>query len=322
MRIAVVGAGAMGSITAYLLSAGDTEVVIFEKRPERVEEINRNGIRLRGDLSGQAFIDSRLRPEEDRPFDLIILSVNAAFGPVALRPLSPFVHRNTLYLSLQEGSAVEELAGIVGDERAAGGISSVSAVELPTGEVEVEELRSIHFAGYLPTTTARLEPLLVAIGAIHEGKVELTENFDTHVWSRLQSAGPVSGLCAILDAVPEEIRGLDEVDSICMQAAEECRQVAAGLGEDLRATSPWDDAVWRWIKPPMLRDLEAGRKTEIGVLGAHVVKWAGAQGRAVPITGALVSLMKEMESGKVRPGEGAFKELRRRMEEERGMRLL
>jgi len=322
MRVAVIGAGAMGSLVSYLLHAGGMEVVLYESREKREAEIRANGVRLRGAVAGRESLGVRSPGESASPFDFIILAVAAGAGGDALRPLSPFVHRDTLYLSLQEGSAVEELAQLVGDSRVGGAVALASAMETSTGEVEVEEFRSLVMGGFIPEGSPGFSPLVEAVNAVCPGKALLTTGLDKEIWRRLEAAAAVSGLCAVLGAVPEEIKGRDEVDALCREAAEECRRAAASTGpETFPPGSPWEDAVWRCLKPPMLRDLEAARGTEVEYLSGYIVGRSRARGRSAPVHSAMCSLVKEMESGRRRPGEGSLKELQRRVREERGMAL-
>lgn len=50
MRVAVLGAGAMGAIFGAALSRAGAEVMFFDKRAEVVEAIDRDGLRLSGVL--------------------------------------------------------------------------------------------------------------------------------------------------------------------------------------------------------------------------------------------------------------------------------
>jgi 2-dehydropantoate 2-reductase len=317
MRIAVIGAGAMGSIISYLLSENN-EVILFENRPERLEEISTNGVRLKGDLRGEAFIPIQSPGPPAEPFDLVVLAVSAVASLEALRPVSPFVHRETIYLSFQEGSALDELVEIVGEERAVACLPIVSAIELNGGEVEVEKLHSIIIGGYNRDATGHLQPFADALAASGI-PFEMERDMELAIWDRVRSAAPVSALCGILGGVPEEIRGLEEVDAICREAASEWI-IEVERPEDVLPLPAWEEAVWRWATPPLLRDIEAGRKTEIEFLGGRLLKTT-ARDRSMPVNRSLVSLIKEVQSGSLTPGEGAWNELRRRVAEEKGMGL-
>jgi len=261
--------------------------------------------------------------ETAAPYDAIILAVNARETGDALRPVSPFVHRDTIYLSMQEGSAVSALASLVGEEKTFAVLGWVSAFETSAGEVEVEDIRSLVMGSLVPGREALIAHLVEAMEAAYPGKARATADLEGEIWKRLESAAAVSGLCTVAGAVPQEAREIEDLAVICDEAAEECRQAASSAGrEPSAAGSPWEDAVWRRVKPPMLSDIEAGRKTEVACLSGRIVEQARAAGIAVPVHSAISTLVKEIQSGQHRPGEAALKELRRRIAEEKGMSLL
>jgi len=323
MRVAVIGAGAMGSLASLLFCKAGMEVFVFERREERLAGIKKNGIRVHGTLSGEASPEVGKAGEATAPFDVMILAVSAWESGNALRPLSPFVHRDTIYLSMQDGSAVSVLAGLVGEERAFSALGWVSAFETSSGEVEVEDMRSLVLGSFVPGREAQIAHLVEAVEAVYPGRARLTADLEGEIWKRLGCAAAVSGLCAVAGAVPQEARDIQDLDAFCDEAAEECRQAASSAGRELPpAASPWEDALWRDVKPPMLSDLEAGRKTEVAYLSGRIVEQARAAGIAVPVNSAVLTLVKEIQSGLHRPGEAALSELRRRIVEEKGMPLL
>lgn len=323
MRVAVIGAGAMGSLASLLLHTSGVEVVVYEQREERVIWLRENGTRVRGAVNGEVLPQIGLPGEVTAPYDVIVLAVGAGEGGEALRLLSPCVHRDTVYLSLQEGSAVSELAGMVGDERAYGAMAWVSAVETPGGEVEVEEFRSLVLGGFPPGGEARIAGLAEALRAASPGGFQITSDLKREVWKRLTAVAAVSGLCAVSGSVPEEARRSEEIDRLCGEASRECNRVAAAIGVKVAvSSSPWEEAVWSRIKPPLLRDVESAKRTEVAYLSGSIVAQARLTGVRVPVHSAISSLVRELESGMRRPGEASVKELVRRITEEKGMSLL
>ncbi len=323
MRVAVIGAGAMGSLVSLPLCNAGMEVVVYERREERATAIKSEGIRVRGAARGEAFPAMGRAGEPVAPYDVVVLAVNAAATGDALRPLSPFVHRDTVYLSLQEGDAVSGLAGLVGGERAFAVSAWVSASLDLGGEVEVEGLGPLVFGAFLPGREEAIGPLVEAAEAAFPGAVRLTSDLGGAIWKRLEAAAGVSALCAIAGAAPREARMMEVMDRLCGEAAAECRLTAASGSHGPAASgSAWDDAVWNRIKPPMLADIEAGGMTEIGYMSGSIVRHARAAGIAAPVHGAMLTVVREMESGRHRPGAAACRELERRIGEEKGMSLL
>jgi 2-dehydropantoate 2-reductase len=322
MRVAVIGAGAMGSLVSILLHESGADVVVYEKREERVAWLRENGVRSRGAVDGGFMPEIGIPGEAAAPYDLLVLAVGARDSGEALRPLSPYVHRDTIYLSLQEGSAVGELAGMVGGDRAFAAMAWVSATESPDGEVEVEGYRSLVLGCELPGNEARISGLAEALQASSPGAVSVTADLDKEIWRRLAAAAAVSAMCAVSGEVPDEARKIEAVDRLCGETSVECVSVAAADGVELTVPgSPWEEAIWRDIPPPLLRDIMAGRKTEAAFLSGYIDARARATGTRGPLNSAAASLLREIESGTRRPGDESVKELARRSEEEKGMSL-
>jgi 2-dehydropantoate 2-reductase len=319
----MIGAGAMGTLASILLAGAGEEVYVYELRQERASDIAMNGMRARGDLSGTAFPVVARIGEPAAPYDAIVLATGMNESGNALRPLSPFVHRDTVYITLQEGGAVSSLAEIVGEERAFAALSWVSAFEAPDGVVEVEAFHSLTLGAAFTGREVALAGLVDAVRNVRPGSISLAGDLYGEIWKRLESAAAVSGLCAISGMIPLQARESELLDRLCEEAAAECRRAAESSGrEETASLSPWDGAVWGSIKPPMLRDVEAGRKTEIDCMSGWIVNKARAKRIAVPTHSSILTLVKEVESGRHRPGYAALKELQRRIAEEKGMSLL
>jgi 2-dehydropantoate 2-reductase len=323
MRVAVIGAGAMGSLVSFLLHAAGAEIVVYERRQERIDELRARGINVRGDVKGEAFPVIGLPGEDAEPYDLMVLAVRAGDTGDALRPLSPYVHRDTVYLSLQEGDAVSDLGEMVGEERAFAAIAWASAVEILGGDIEVEELRSLVLGGLSAKREVEIVRIAGMLGEACPCEVRLAQDLSLEIWRRLEAVAAVSGLCALSGLLPEEARKMDDLNEWCEEAAEECRKTAASTGLEISGTgSPWEDAVWRGVQPPLMHDIMADRGTEVAWLSGDIVEQARMAGIPVPVHNSILSLVREIESGRHRPGERSLRELKRRIAEEKGMTLI
>lgn len=329
MKVAVVGAGAMGSMVAHLLVKAGINVVLYEVREDRLSSLRSKGLRLRGALKGESQPEARHPDEGGKPFDVLILAVKAYATAEALRPLSPFVHRDTFYLSLQEGNAGEKLAELVGLERAWAALAWASTADIEDGEVEVEECRSLVLGPVSPREGVSEPPGLASLAeALEEGfsgEVAVKQDLREVLFARLQAVVPVSSLCALVGKVPRDLRDRDgeEMEAWLREAAGECAQVAASRGLELPAIlDPWGEAVWDRLPPPMLRDVMAGRPTERDQLTGFLLREAERGGVKVPLLPALHSLVGEVERGERAAGDPLLRELRRRVSEERGMSLM
>ena len=103
MKIAIIGAGAMGCLFACLLD--NYEVTLYDVSPVAVEHISRDGILLQepDGTESRYRIPIRFSGEGQEPQDLVILFVKDTAGEAALRANLGLVGKDTVLLSLQNG---------------------------------------------------------------------------------------------------------------------------------------------------------------------------------------------------------------------------
>ena len=110
MKIAILGAGAMGMLFGGLLSQKHS-VCLIDTNPERVDEIRQNGVRVQEqDGSVRLFHpDARTSCQGMEPADLVIVFVKAMYSRLALKQNMGLVGPGTFVISLQNGSGHEDL---------------------------------------------------------------------------------------------------------------------------------------------------------------------------------------------------------------------
>ena len=106
MKIAVVGAGAMGSLCGGLLAASGEDVTLVDVWQEHVEAINVEGVKI-GSYKGSHTIRVKATtdPLSVGSVDLIIIFVKSYDTLQATRDAIPMVSEGTVFLSLQNGLA-------------------------------------------------------------------------------------------------------------------------------------------------------------------------------------------------------------------------
>ena len=118
MRIAVIGAGAMGSIYGGRLSQNN-EVYLVDTNPAVIEAVNSNGLTLEENGQDITFHPKALADTKDlKPVDLIILFVKALYSKAALEGNRNLIGPETYLMTLQNGSGHEDiLSGFAPVER-------------------------------------------------------------------------------------------------------------------------------------------------------------------------------------------------------------
>jgi 2-dehydropantoate 2-reductase len=100
MRIAVFGAGALGSLMGGLLST-EHEVTLIGRRAH-VEAVKQKGLKISGIMEGLVRPDAIIDVTGLGQQDLVLITVKAYDTEEAMRSVSPIVDVDTVVVSLQK----------------------------------------------------------------------------------------------------------------------------------------------------------------------------------------------------------------------------
>jgi len=104
VKIAIVGAGAMGSVYAGLLANAGNEVWAVDRRADLVEAIRAGGLRVEGASGDRTVrIDATTDPAEAGEAELIVLATKAMNVTAAAEASRPLMGADTVVLSIQNG---------------------------------------------------------------------------------------------------------------------------------------------------------------------------------------------------------------------------
>lgn len=133
-RIAVLGAGAVGSYLGSCLASAGADVHLIA-RGAHLAALREHGLTLVTPEGEQSTIDVQATddPAEIGPVDVVLFMVKSYDTDAAARRLPPLIGEGTGVLSLQNGIDNEaRIAAIVGDEHVLGGAAYIlSAIEAP-----------------------------------------------------------------------------------------------------------------------------------------------------------------------------------------------
>jgi 2-dehydropantoate 2-reductase len=133
MKIAVIGAGAIGSVVAgYLAKAG--EDVLLVGRKDQVDAINQNGLLVKG-IRGEETLSLRALTRLDRAYDLIIFTVKTQDIEDAYQHNAEFLE-NGLIMTSQNGVQADNLlSGHFDKDKIISSIVMFGATYVRPGEV-------------------------------------------------------------------------------------------------------------------------------------------------------------------------------------------
>ena len=104
MRVAVIGAGAMGSIFGAALARSGAEIVLYDNRPDLIAAIARDGVKIEGAL-GELSLRARATGDATTigPADWVVILVDANATPTAAKIAAACLAPDGFALTLQNG---------------------------------------------------------------------------------------------------------------------------------------------------------------------------------------------------------------------------
>ncbi len=329
--VLVVGAGAIGGVTAAKMTGEVRRVTVLDANEEHVERMRGDGL-LIDDLGEERRVPLDAHAGTagfDGPFDFALITLKAPHLEGALRPLLDHRLVNT-FVSLGNGLVQERVAGILGEEHLIWGTVEWGATNLGPGRL-ARTTRGPFIIGEPDGSVRERTRLLAdALGTVDEARV--TENIRGQVWSKLLVNSAFSGLGAVSGLLYREV--VADPDGKEAALALWCEGYDVGMAQNLElddvlgvpaeslvARSPEDreraqealEAAMKQAgatKASMLQDLERGLKTEVDVINGGVVEKGRECGLETPLNSRVVELMHAMERGERRPGRDVFGELR------------
>ena len=119
MRIAIIGAGAMGSVYAGLLADAGLDVWAVDAWAEHVDAVRRDGLHISG-ASGERTVrlPATTDAREAAPADLVVIVTKARDVEGAAKAARDILSPSGLVLTIENGlGSAERVAAIVGPER-------------------------------------------------------------------------------------------------------------------------------------------------------------------------------------------------------------
>ena len=302
MKIAVMGAGAVGGYFGALLHRGGLDVTLIA-RGRHLEAIKAHGLRIKstqGDLTVPAKAVGD--PRAVGPVDLILFCVKSYDTESAARQCLPIVQESTAILCLQNGVDNEEkIAMVAGGEKVLGGVAYIGAgVSEPGVVVHTAEGRIVfgEMRGGVSERVRCLEQIFRDAGF----PAEVSSNIQAILWGKLCWNAAFNALNTLVGGDVRVLVERPETRTLARQAMEEVRAVAnannvplsADLAERLLT---WTDTAAGAMKTSTRQDLEAGKRLEVEALNGAVVRKGEAAGVPTPFNFALYALLKAIDPG-------------------------
>lgn len=321
MRIVIIGAGAIGGISAALIKQKGYDVSLVCKHQVIADIASGRGLHIKG-VCGEHTVNMKAvtdLAELQGVFDIAIIATKAYDMQACAKELLSFLKEDSLVLSFQNGICTDDLAAIVGHERTVGCVIGWGATMLEEGELEMTSTGEF-IIGCIEGDQSRLLEVKDALDAIVP--TEISDDITSELYSKLIVNSCITSLGAICGLRLGKMLKMKQARNIFIAIIKEAMEVADALGlkvppfggklnyENLVAGDGMVDSIRRHmvisvvglkyhsLKSSSLQSLERGRPTEIDYFNGFIVRKGEEVGVDCPVNRRLVTMIKEIEGDK------------------------
>jgi len=321
-RVAIIGAGSLGTVMAAVVSQNGGSCVLIDTNKEHVDALNAKGATITGYLDIKNAPVKAILPEQmEGIYDIVIILTKQLVNKIVLTNLLKYINENSVVCTLQNGVPEESVAAIVGRDRTVGGAVGWGATWTGPGESQLNtkpEFMVIEMGNMDNVRNDKLDRVeaFLKLG----GSVVVNMNLAGFRWSKMLMNAAVSGMSAATGSTFGEVVDHDKAVRCAAHVANELIKVATAKGITLEQIVPGKDfydmrfddeagrdkavamlrdvySVHRPSKASMLQDMEKRIACEIDYINGVVCDGGDELGIDTPFNDTVRAIVKEYEAG-------------------------
>lgn len=325
MRIAIYGAGSLGTILGAYLNKNGVSCDLITRDAKHVQALNEKGAIVTGKVSMTVPVHAYTPDQMEGTYDLIFLMTKQLNNKQTLQFLLPFLNEDSIVCTMQNGFPEAGVAEVVGEKRTMGCAVAWGATKLGPGVSELtSEPESMSFA--LGRIDGSVDDKVLEVRKVLEKMCPVTieKNFVGSRFSKLLINSAFSGMSAVCGATFGAV-AKDKKSRVCVQnIIKECIDVAKAngitiepiQGKDIVKLLDYRSAFKKKVafaiipiaikkhsalKASMLQDIEKGKKTEIDAINGVISEFGRKAGVPTPYNDKVVEIVHQIEEGMRKP---------------------
>lgn len=325
MRIAIYGAGSLGTILGAFISKAGVDIELINRNKAHVEALRTKGAQVVGTMQFTQHVTAYTPDEMSGQYDILFLMTKQQHNAEVVEMLKGYLAPDGVLVTFQNGLPEMQIADILGEGRVLGCTVAWGATLQSPGICEltsepdalsfslgaISEQRNRHFD--------RVKELLELMGT-----VDVEDNFIGTRWSKLLINASFSGMSAVLGCTFGEAANPRASRRIVQALIKECIDVcqAGGIriepvqGKDIVKLLNYSNAAKKAfsyfiipiairkhakLKASMLQDLEKGKLTEVDAINGAVSAYGRKVGCPTPMNDRVVEIIHKIEQGQLKP---------------------
>lgn len=320
MRVAIYGAGAMGTILGAYIAASGKQIDLITRNKEHVEAMKQHGARVLGHADFTVRVNAYTPDEMSGIYDIIFLMTKQRENPKILANIRDFLSPDGVIVTMQNGLPEPSVISAVGAKRCLGCAVAWGATTVGFGEVELtsKKEKMTFSLGSMNGVTTWIEPVKEYLECA--GKVIVEENFFSARWAKLVINSAFSPLSAMSGLTFGQVargkyskRIALELLNEAFTVAEQCGvEIAPLQGHDIvkiyrckgklktmlaRLLLPFAMHNHRDLKSGMYADLSAGKRCDVDFINGVIKKIGKKFQVATPVNDEVIALIHSIEKG-------------------------
>ena len=325
MRIAIYGAGSLGTILGAFISKAGVPIELINRNKTHVTALKEKGAQVVGTMNFNQPVVAYTPDEMSGTYDIIFLMTKQQHNAEVVKMLKGFLAQDGVLVTFQNGLPEVQIAEVLGEERVLGCTVAWGATMQSPGVCELtSEPDALSFS--LGAISKQRSKYFAKVKELLEmmGTVDVEENFLGTRWSKLLINAAFSGMSAVLGCTFGEAAGPKDSRRIVQALIKECIDVCqvGGIriepvqGKDIVKLLNYTNALKRAfsffiipiairkhakLKASMLQDLEKGKLTEVDAINGAVSEYGRMVNFPTPVNDKVVEIIHRIEQGELKP---------------------
>ncbi|HZK48157.1 MAG TPA: 2-dehydropantoate 2-reductase [Thermoleophilia bacterium] len=305
LRIAIVGAGAIGGTLGFLLAEAGYDVTLVDIDAAKVALLQEEGLTviMPDGRERWRLMKATTDPGTVGVVDLVQISVKGYQTTAAAETARPLVGPGTYVLSLQNGlKNLQRIAAVLEDANVVGGVTAHSAMPLGPNVIKYNGgLGGISIGRFDGVDDPGLQRLIDAFSAAGIPTTRIAGDVRIPIWRKLLANVSCNAVAALTGFTGRQLVEFQPTNELIRALAEETAEVARAQGFDFAELEFAGDFAIKALsgvgdnKISMLQDVEAGRRTEIDTLNLAVVERGEMHGVDAPLNWMIGILIQALE---------------------------
>ncbi|MBQ5843482.1 MAG: 2-dehydropantoate 2-reductase [Alistipes sp.] len=325
MRVAIYGAGSLGTILGAYISKAGVDIELINRNRAHVEALQSVGAQITGTVQFVQKVVAYTPDQMSGEYDILFLMTKQQHNAEVVEMLKDYLAADGVLVTFQNGLPEMQIADIIGSERVLGCTVAWGATLQSPGVCELTsstDALSFSLGAITPKHNKYFDKVKELLECM--GSVDVEDNFIGTRWSKLLINASFSGMSAVLGctfgeaAKPKASRRI--VQALIKECIDVCQvggiRIEPVQGKDivklLNYTNPLKRAVSFFIIPiairkhaklkaSMLQDIEKGKLTEVDAINGAVSAFGRKVGFPTPMNDKVVEIIHNIEQGKLSP---------------------